>query len=434
MISRGNLVRLGFFQMAAGGMSVLFLGVLNRILRVELGLDLFAVSVLIGGGHYLGALVAIPFGFFSDRNPLLGYRRSIYILFGIFTTTAILALSPWMAGWLSDDPSPTKLILGFGFFLIEGVSTFIAGTAFLALIADRTTKEERGQATSLVWTMLFIGIIVTGVGTSIGLEDYSFNRFVTLFAVSAGIALLLSIIALLKQEKKQPEPHDRSRGSFASAFRMILTSRNSRWFGAFLLISMFSFFMQDVILEPFGGEVLGFSPSETTRFNAYMGVGLIISMLVGGMTLIPRLGKRRVTELGCWILVVAFIGLTASAFFNVHQGISLVIVLLGIGGGLFTVGGVALVMDMTSTQHTGLFVGAWTLVQALARGPASLVSGGLYDLFMAWGATAGQGYGTIFILEAIGLLISLYFLRRVVVVDFHQEVVSFGTLATEAMD
>jgi len=59
-MSRGALLRLGLFQLAAGGISVLFLGVLNRVLRVELGLDLFTVSLLVGGGHYLGALVAIP--------------------------------------------------------------------------------------------------------------------------------------------------------------------------------------------------------------------------------------------------------------------------------------------------------------------------------------------------------------------------------------
>ncbi|SVD37066.1 uncharacterized protein METZ01_LOCUS389920, partial [marine metagenome] len=32
--------------MAAGGLSVIFLGVLNRIMRVELGMDLLLVSFL----------------------------------------------------------------------------------------------------------------------------------------------------------------------------------------------------------------------------------------------------------------------------------------------------------------------------------------------------------------------------------------------------
>jgi len=73
-MSRMQILRLGLFQMAAGGLSVLFLGILNRVMRVELGMNLFLVTLLVGGGHYLGALIATPFGYTSDHNPLFGYR------------------------------------------------------------------------------------------------------------------------------------------------------------------------------------------------------------------------------------------------------------------------------------------------------------------------------------------------------------------------
>ncbi|HHH83603.1 MAG TPA: hypothetical protein ENL35_11540, partial [Chloroflexi bacterium] len=76
-MKRRRFLRLGLFQMAAGGLSVLFLGVLNRVMRVELGMDLLTVSLLVGGGHYLGAVIAIPFGYYSDRHPLGGYRRTV---------------------------------------------------------------------------------------------------------------------------------------------------------------------------------------------------------------------------------------------------------------------------------------------------------------------------------------------------------------------
>jgi BCD family chlorophyll transporter-like MFS transporter len=434
-MKRSALIRLGLFQLSAGGLSVLFLGVLNRILRVELGLDLFVVSVLIGGGHYLGALAAIPFGFLSDRRPLFGYRRSIYILLGAFITALILALSPRLAIWLSSEITPAKLAFGFCFFLLEGIATFLSGTAFLALIADRTKPVERGQATGLIWTMLFLGIIVTGIGTGVVLQNYSFRNFANSFSIFAVLAILFSFVALFRQENKAPvsQKSDASR-KFIEAIQLILTNRSSRWFGSFLLLSMFSFFMHDVILEPFGGEVLGLDPGATTRFNAYMGVGLITSMLLGGMALIPRYGKKWVIGLGCMILVAAFIGLTISAQFQSSSAIEMIIMLLGLGGGFFTVGGVALMMDMTASQHTGLFVGAWTLVQALARGPASLVGGGLYDLFVRFGATPGQGYGAIFLLEATGMLFSILLLRRVRVTHFQEDMVAFEALATEAMD
>jgi hypothetical protein len=91
-------------------------------------------------------------------------------------------------------------------------------------------------------------------------------------------------------------------------------------------------------------------------------------------------------------------------------------------------------MDMTSSAHTGLFVGAWTLIQALAKGPASLASGGLYSLFVDFGAVGNQAYSGVFVIEALGVLCSIIFLRQVTVRDFQQEVVSMGALMSEAMD
>lgn len=434
MLSRSALLRLGLFQMAAGGLSVIFLGVLNRIMRVELGLDLFAVSLLVGGGHYLGALVAIPFGFFSDSHSIAGYRRTFYVLLGALVTASILAVAPWVVQWLSVSTSPVKFFLGFLFFLLEGISTYVAGTAFLALIADQTLPKERGRATAVVWTMLFLGIIATGIGTGIVLDEYSFDRMVTLFLIGSAVAVSLSLIALVGQEKRRQQAREKPIGRLADALRMVLQSRNSRYFGIFLLLSMFSFFMQDVILEPFGGEVLGLTLGATTRFNAFMGVGLIASMLMGGIYIIPRKGKRWVTELGCWILIAAFLALASTAFMESGGAIVIIVTMIGLGGGLFTVGGVALMMDMTLSEHTGLFVGAWTLIQALARGPASLASGGLFNIFSNLGASAAQGYGSVFLVEAIGLGISLIFLRQVAVTDFQMEAYAFITHASEAMD
>ena len=151
-MSRARVIRLGLFQLVAGGLSVLFLGVLNRVMRVELGLDLFIVSLLIGGGHYLGALIAIPFGFYSDTHPLQGYRRTPYILGSITITVLILIGAPWVVRWVAASPSVDRISLGFLFFLIEGISTYIAGTAYLALITDLTSRHERGRVTGVIWT------------------------------------------------------------------------------------------------------------------------------------------------------------------------------------------------------------------------------------------------------------------------------------------
>ena len=433
-MSRLQLLRLGLFQMAAGGLSVLFLGVLNRIMRVELGIDLFVVGLLVGGGHYLGALVAIPFGHYSDTHSLAGYRRMAYILLGALIGGIVLMASPLVARYLSLATTYSHLLLIFGFFLLEGIAAFIAGTAYLALIADRTEKRERGQATGLVWTLMMVGIIVTGFGASAFMREYEFDRLVTLFTVGFVVAMTLTVIALWGQEARASGVLCSHASSLRESLLIVVRSRQSRRFASFLMVAMFSYFMQDVILEPFGGEVFGLSPFQTTRFNSYMGLGLICGMLLGGVGLVPRHGKRWVTGLGCWIMVGAFSGLAASGILLNPGGLLPLISLLGLGAGLFTVGGVALMLDMTASQHAGLFVGVWTLVQAMAKGPASLVSGGLHGALIAGGALPGQAYGGVFLIEATGLLIAIIMLRRVGVQRFQREVDHFHTLVSETLD
>ncbi len=433
-MTRPQLLRLGLFQMVAGGLSVLFLGVLNRVMRVELGLDLLVVGMLVGGGHYLGALVAIPFGHFSDIHHIGGYRRTFYILLGVTLTSLILALSPWVARWLAPAATPLHVAAAFLFFLLEGTATFVAGTAYLALVADRTGRTERGPATGLVWTLMMVGIIVTGVGAALFMHTYAFERMVTLFTCGSAVAMLLAMVALWRQETRSRAELHRRHESLRAALTLLARSHHSRRFAVFLMVGMFSYFMQDVILEPFGGEVFGLPPAETTRFNAYMGVGMAAGMLLGGMRLIPRMGKRRVAGLGCWIMVAAFGSLATSGFAQSANMLAAIITLLGLGAGFFTVGSVSLMMDMTSSQHTGLFVGAWTLVQALAKGPALITSGGLQSAFLAAGALPGQAYGAIFALEAAGLLLAILMLHRVGVRRFQHEVGSFWAFAAENLD
>src|SRR5574341_1333267 len=202
LMQRLQFLRLGLFQLSAGAVSVIFLGVLNRVMRVELGIDLFVVSLLVGGGHYLGALIAIPFGHYSDTHRLGGYHRTVYALGGAIITALILAASPFVAVWISQNQTPFGTFLGFLFFLIEGISTYVAGTAYLALIADLTSEKERGQATGVVWTLLMVGIIATGVSTGLILKDYSFNAFVTLTLAGAATAAGLSAVALVRQEPR----------------------------------------------------------------------------------------------------------------------------------------------------------------------------------------------------------------------------------------
>ena len=75
-------LRLGLRQFAAGLLSVRALGILNRVMRVEMGLDLTLVSVVVSA-HYFVAPLTVPLGHRSDTHPYFGYHRTPYILAGV---------------------------------------------------------------------------------------------------------------------------------------------------------------------------------------------------------------------------------------------------------------------------------------------------------------------------------------------------------------
>lgn len=432
---KGALLRLGLFQMGAGTVSVLLLGVLNRVLRVEMGADLLLVGVVLGGGHYLGAVSAIPFGYLSDRHPIAGLHRVPYIFGGVTVAGLALAFSPWVVRQLAEGGGPLWATLGLLFFLLEGVATYVAGTAYLSLITDRTSEAERGRATAFVWTFLMVGILVGVALSAAALGVYSFERLSRLFAASAVGVFVLAAVALWRQEPRRGTHLSPAESvSFGESLRRLIRSRQTRLFFAFLVVGLFSTFMQDVLLEPFGGEVLGLSIRATSMFNAYLMVGTIAAMWWGGVWLIPRRGKAEATALGAWIQVAAFGLLAACAALNLVWLSFAAVSVLGFGMGLFTVGGVALMMDMTQAGQAGLFVGSWTLAQALARGPAAIAGGGLHDLAVALGAAPGGAYAAVFVAEAMGLALAVYLLSQVGVPRFRQEVAGLGAAMAQAMD
>jgi BCD family chlorophyll transporter-like MFS transporter len=199
-------------------------------------------------------------------------------------------------------------------------------------------------------------------------------------------------------------------------------SRQTRLFFVFILLGLFFHFLQDVILEPFGGEVLGLSVGQTTMFNVYNMVGVIAGLLIGGAVAIPRIGKKRVAAAGNLIGLVAFSMLAATAFSRNPGPVAAAIVLMGLGTGAFTVGGVSLMMDLTIKGQAGLFVGAWTLAQALARFSSSVLSGTVHDLVVGLNGPSHVAYAAIFCLQAAGMLIVTWLLLHINVLNFRREV------------
>jgi BCD family chlorophyll transporter-like MFS transporter len=408
-----RLLRLGLRQFAAGMLSILALGILNRVMKVELGIDLGLVSLVIGL-HYFAAPLAIPLGDLSDRRGLLGLHRTPYILAGAALAALMTLAAPHVALWMGASGSSLPSVLaGAGVFLLLGVGIYSAGTAYLALLADLSPEAQRGRAVSVIWSMMMVGILA-GVFLGVGLLDsYTPEALVRLFYVMAGLLVVLTVLGVLGQEPTRRSPPAGRATSIQQAWSLLRRGGEARRFFAFLSAGILFLFLQQVVLEPFGGDVLGLSIRQTTLFNAYQMVGVLAGMGVGGAWLSRRLGDRRTAGLGLVLAsasfaLLAFTSLTASVWAAAPA-----IGLMGLGMGLFNVGGLALMMGMSTPSHTGLYMGAWTLAQALGNGVASVGGGWLFNLARMQSGSEAVGYFAVFVVEAVGLLAALALLARV---------------------
>jgi len=421
-VSLPRILRLGLRQFAAGMLSVLTLGILNRVMKIELGLNLTLVSLVIGA-HYFAAIVAIPFGHRSDRHSWRGYHRTPYIVMGTALTALTTAVAPFVAFSLArQGGSLLVAAVGVGLFLLMGTGMYLTGTAYLSLITDLTAEEERGKVIAITWAMMMVGILA---GVFLGvrvMNDYSPERLVTLFLVMAGLVVGLTALSVWGQERSRAPRLSEKALTLKQASRLLTISQQTRCFFAFLFGGIFFLFVQQMALEPFGGDVFGLSVRETTLFNAYQMVGVLLGMGMTGGWLARRFGKKAATGLGAVVAAIAFALLATASIGSCLPLVKPSIFIMGLGMGIFTVGGLALMMDLTVKEQVGLFMGAWTLAQALANGLASVGGGILHDVGLRlWGSEAGA-YALVFLVEAGGSLGIIALLLQVNVTRFRTEV------------
>jgi BCD family chlorophyll transporter-like MFS transporter len=94
---------------------------------------------------------------------------------------------------------------------------------------------------------------------------------------------------------------------------------------------------------------------------------------------------------------------------------------MGLGMGLFTVGGLAIMMGMSVDGRTGMYMGAWTLAQALANGLASIGGGAIHDVALLISSSEPIAYAAVFLTETMGLIGTFVLLQRLSLAEFRKE-------------
>jgi len=434
------MMRLGLFQLGLGMMSVLLFGLLNRVLIKELGVPATIASAVLAVTLFV-APTRVWFGQQSDTRPILGMHRTGYVLCGAIglAVTAFIAVQVmWQvgaslesAGWSFSTYAWTGLLAAL--FGIYGIAVGCSSTPFATLLVDVTEEEERSRIVGVDWAMLIggtiigaitIGIMLRQVGTNPSLEvlQSSINR---LFLVVPWIVVGLALVATWGVEKKYSRFSVRTQGhdteqqiTLGRAWKILTASRQTRFFFTFLLAMTLGLFLQDAVLEPYGGEVFNMPAGSTATLNAFWGIGTLIGILGAGFFLAPRLGKQKTAALGCQGVVLTLTLVIAAGFTANPKFLQMALLIFGLASGVTTTGAVTLMLDLTAAETAGTFIGAWGLSQAIARGLATVIGGATLDIGKRLTSDLVTAYSLVFLLQAVCMIAAIFLLRRVSVQEF----------------
>ncbi|MEM9775878.1 MAG: PucC family protein, partial [Chloroflexota bacterium] len=181
--------------------------------------------------------------------------------------------------------------------------------------------------------------------------------------------------------------------------------------------------MQDVILEPFGGDVLNAPMSATTRYNSYWQTATVIT-LVGGAAYLrkrPPEDQKGVAGWGLSIMALGMVLIAVESFLGGVRLIEIGLLTFGAGFGIYTFGGLSLMAVMSSDRDAGAYLGLWTISILIFKGLGNFLGSLLRDVFLGVGLPAASAYGIAFAVAAVGLAASVIVLRQIDVVGFAQD-------------
>jgi len=417
----GRLLRLSLFQVSVGMAVVLLTGTLNRVMIVELGVPAWLVALMVAIPLVFAPLRAF-IGYKSDTHrSFLGWRRVPYIWFGSLMQFGGLAIMPFALLILSGDTTG-PLWIGTASaalaFLLVGAGLHTTQTAGLALASDLATDETRPRVIALLYVMLLVGMFLSAVVFGLLLSEFTQLKLVQAVQGAAVVTMILNLIALWKQESRDPAKtaHDRRRPTFGETWRSFTQGGHSGRVFLGVGLGTAAFAMQDVLLEPYGGEVLGLSVAATTTLTAILAGGTLVGLALAARALGRGIDPFRLAGLGAVVGIAAFSAVIFSGPLNSATLFRIGTLLIGFGSGLFAVSTLIAVMDLADSEHGGLAIGVWGTVHATAGGGAIALGGLLRDTVSALatgqalgpGLTSGYiGYSFVYHLEILLLFATL---------------------------
>jgi len=362
----------------------------------------------------ISSLATLPWTFKLFWGPIIdrftlrsmGRRRPWIILAQFAMSVTLLAMI------LIGDLTAEFETLAWMVFL-HNCFVSLQDVASDALAVDVLLDSERGTVNGLMWASNYAGTAIGGAGMGTVIANYGLRpAFCLQAAVLLGILCLPLFFRERAGEKLLPwskgeaklEPGEERTESIAGVIR--------RLGGAFkawpaVLGALFAFSasitvgMRVAVMPVFYTQQIGWTDAHFAQVEGGLGSAAgVLGALLGGI-LADRLGVKTVITLGLLGICGLCLTMGLSEELRVGQSFPLVF-LLGttFGISMMTVAGFALFMRLCTAAVAGT---QYTLYMALAN--VARIAGASIAA-----ALADTGYGTIFMVMAIAILIPLPFL------------------------
>jgi len=414
-----RLFRLSLFQVSCGMALVLLNGTLNRVMIIELNVPAWLVATMVALPMLFAPFRAL-IGFRSDHHrSAIGWRRVPYLWMGSLLQFGGLAIMPFALLLLSGDGNAPDWLARTSAaiaFLLVGLGLHTSQTAGLALATDVAPDDKRPQVVALLYVVLLLGMLISALIFGALLHHFTQLKLIQVIQGAAMLTMVFNCVALWKQESRRPDRNQTRRPAFKQAWQQYLQAAKGKRFLVAIVLGTAGFSMQDILLEPYGAQILDLSVSATTLLTAILAGGSLLAFIVAAWRLKQGANPARVAAIGILVGIVAF---SMVIFAEPMQSAGLFragTALIGFGAGLFGVSTLIMAMTAVEEKHVGLSLGAWGAAQATAAG-VGIALGGLIRDITGSAAVSGAlgdalnspavGYSIVYHLEIALLFVAL---------------------------
>jgi BCD family chlorophyll transporter-like MFS transporter len=245
--------------------------------------------------------------------------------------------------------------------------------------------------------MLLVGMVAASLTFGVLLRSFEYVKLIKIIQGAALITVVLNVTALWKQEGRSVprlvKSDDEPEQTFSQSFRAFLAGGPASRLLIAVGLGGAGFNMQDILLEPYGGELLHLSVSATTSLTALMAGGTLAGLFLAAHWLSRGSDPYRLAAHGVLVGIAGFSSVIFAAPLHSLTLFWLGTVCIGFGGGWFAVGTLTAAMGLSERGQSGLAIGAWGAVQATVAGAGIAVGGALRDVLSGLAVRGALGPG-----------------------------------------